>query len=280
MKQCCWNEGEVDLATDHFQLRWAPDAAAGKGDSTPLALVGRASDREFIVEFLGAATSGPNRERAEAIRRELDYYLVAKGEPNPWGYAQYHCSRAANLYSKVRWTFSAGEADRFEFVGPLAASRNHLAQFRSGVLLRAWARAYPMLFSRRDLELALAQRRNHYFEWLVAIVLYHTEGLLSIQKYEFPVASRPRRDTVERLLGPNVCSWLRSRQRQRVVQCPDLLAFTPDLSGPRFYEAKGPTDSLRPNQKAFFNKLSLVTSCPIKIVTFSWLNDRQDRQQS
>jgi hypothetical protein len=40
-----------------------------------------------------------------ATLRELNFYLLTKGEPNPWGYAQYHCSTAANVYSEVGWSY-------------------------------------------------------------------------------------------------------------------------------------------------------------------------------
>ena len=35
------------------------------------------------------------------VMSELRYYLLDKGEPDPWNYAQYHCTTAANLYSAV-----------------------------------------------------------------------------------------------------------------------------------------------------------------------------------
>jgi hypothetical protein len=38
-----------------------------------------------------------------AARKDIDFYLVEKGEANPWAYAKYHCSTAANIYSKVHW---------------------------------------------------------------------------------------------------------------------------------------------------------------------------------
>jgi hypothetical protein len=40
-----------------------------------------------------------------AAKKELDFYLVEKGEMNPWAYAQYHCSTAANMYSTVHWSY-------------------------------------------------------------------------------------------------------------------------------------------------------------------------------
>jgi hypothetical protein len=39
------------------------------------------------------------------VRREIDYYLVELREKDPWAYAIYHCSTAANVYSKVHWGY-------------------------------------------------------------------------------------------------------------------------------------------------------------------------------
>jgi len=37
------------------------------------------------------------------VTRELNFYLIEKGEDNPWAYAKYHCSTASNIYSSVHW---------------------------------------------------------------------------------------------------------------------------------------------------------------------------------
>jgi hypothetical protein len=48
----------------------------------------------------------PSHEQMiNAARKELDFYLVDKREPNPWAYAKYHCNTAANMYSKVHWSY-------------------------------------------------------------------------------------------------------------------------------------------------------------------------------
>ena len=41
----------------------------------------------------------------EEVQREIKYYLVEKGEENPWAYAIFHCGTAANVYSKVHWFY-------------------------------------------------------------------------------------------------------------------------------------------------------------------------------
>ena len=53
----------------------------------------------------------PSHEQMiNAARRELDFYLVEHpkefpGTGDPWGYAIYHCNTAANMYSKVHWSY-------------------------------------------------------------------------------------------------------------------------------------------------------------------------------
>ena len=37
--------------------------------------------------------------------KELDFYLIQKREPDPWGYAKYHCRTGANMYSKICWAY-------------------------------------------------------------------------------------------------------------------------------------------------------------------------------
>jgi hypothetical protein len=46
---------------------------------------------------------GVNKKRIKEAEKELNFYLIELKEPNPWKYAKYHCSTAANLYSVVWW---------------------------------------------------------------------------------------------------------------------------------------------------------------------------------
>jgi hypothetical protein len=156
-----------------------------------------------------------------------------------------------------------------ELLGTFPFDPEHQALFRAGTLVRAWAAAYPMLFSTHDVRLAHSQRTRHYFEWLAAVLLFHTQGLVSVQKYEFPGASREKSATLRALLGAEVCDWLYSRQAQRVVQCPDLLVFNSDMSRAYFCEVKGPTDQLRLSQREFFRELAERTGKPVKLLAFT-----------
>ncbi len=59
----------------------------------------------FRAEFLIEGRTLPEAEMINAVEKELTFYLVGKGEADPWGYARYHCGTAANIYSTVHWSF-------------------------------------------------------------------------------------------------------------------------------------------------------------------------------
>jgi hypothetical protein len=61
----------------------------------------------FVVEFLPASELAGTALEAgrQAVRQELDFYLVQLEEPDPWRYAIYHCTTAANIYSSVHWGY-------------------------------------------------------------------------------------------------------------------------------------------------------------------------------
>jgi hypothetical protein len=102
-----WREGPVDRAGDHFELRFGSVHAGGWDDWLPVALVGPPVEGVFAVQFLVSHAEERNASVLGEVRRELDYYLVNKREPDPWKYARYHGSTAANMYSKVHWSFFA-----------------------------------------------------------------------------------------------------------------------------------------------------------------------------
>jgi hypothetical protein len=69
-----------------------------------VAVVGPPEDKTFPVEFLDqrAAEEVP-ADVLDAVRKELDFFLVELREPNPWAYAHYHCGTMANAMSSVQW---------------------------------------------------------------------------------------------------------------------------------------------------------------------------------
>lgn len=92
-------EGVVNIDDDHMKLTYEekPD---------PVALIAPGEGSTFIVQFLEMDSKQDNgKEMMRYVRRELDFYLVELREENPWAYAIYHCSTAANVYSKVHWGY-------------------------------------------------------------------------------------------------------------------------------------------------------------------------------
>jgi hypothetical protein len=78
----------------------------------PVALVGRPADSVFPIRFLLDRVDETHAHIIRDVTRELDFYLVEKGELDPWAYAQYHCGTSANVYSTVHWSrFPAARTD-------------------------------------------------------------------------------------------------------------------------------------------------------------------------
>jgi hypothetical protein len=61
----------------------------------------------FRVEFLMEGKKPAEAKMIHAAEDQLTFYLVEKGEEDPWYYAQYHCGTAANAYSVIHWSFVA-----------------------------------------------------------------------------------------------------------------------------------------------------------------------------
>jgi hypothetical protein len=98
-----WQKGPVDRTEEHFELRYG---SATDSDWIPAAVVGPPIAGIVNVQFLVEPEDPRNSEVVSDVAREIEFYLIDKGEPNPWWYAKYHCGTSANLYSKVHWSFS------------------------------------------------------------------------------------------------------------------------------------------------------------------------------
>lgn len=101
-----WLEGTVDSAAPHLKLLHG----AWGDSSSPVALVARPVDGRFIVEFLPIPKL--NESEFQRIKltamKELTFYLVEKGENDPWEYAIFHCGTQSNFYSDVHWAYFPG----------------------------------------------------------------------------------------------------------------------------------------------------------------------------
>lgn len=106
-----WTEGVVDANEEHLKL-WHGNRPTldrkgiiRRGPRRPAALVARGPGRSFIVQFLvtGRSTGKRSAKILKDVRRELDFYLLEVGRPDPWAYAIYHCNTMADFYSSVHW---------------------------------------------------------------------------------------------------------------------------------------------------------------------------------
>ena len=95
----------VDRSREHFELRYGSAKDHGWNEWMPVALVSREEADVFGVEYLIDAEDPKNAAMVGQMMHELRFYLLDKGEPDPWNYAHYHCTTAANLYSPVHWSF-------------------------------------------------------------------------------------------------------------------------------------------------------------------------------
>lgn len=150
----------------------------------------------------------------------------------------------------------------------------HHNLFRNGHLVEEWSSMYPMLFDSDDIRIALNQRHlgYHYHEWLAAILIYHTTGLLSlIEAYAYKSHVR-KRQIMEAFVTGEALDFIASKGISSAAQCPDLLVYAPDGREWFFCEVKGPRDKLREKQLVFFEELARVSGKEVKVVHFQAAN--------
>lgn len=97
-----WRETSVDPLREHVDLYY------GSGDDAAeswvhVARVGQPRGRVFPVQWAVDPGAVEHKDRIEAVKHDLDYYLKDVGRPDPWAHAQYHCGTASNWYSRVHW---------------------------------------------------------------------------------------------------------------------------------------------------------------------------------
>jgi hypothetical protein len=100
-----WKEGAVDKSHEHFELAYGDVNMQDPEKWIPVALVSAPSGTTIRVQFLIEPKNAESRAMLDAVRRDLDFYLVEKKEPDPWKYAIYHCGTGSNVYSKVHWSY-------------------------------------------------------------------------------------------------------------------------------------------------------------------------------
>lgn len=103
-----WRRGKVDRSLPHISLTFGDPNSSTLEGFKEIAFVSPPEEACFTVEFVVPESDPLMKGLLDKAIKELDYYLVEKGERDPWAYAIYHCSTTANLYSSVRWNASAG----------------------------------------------------------------------------------------------------------------------------------------------------------------------------
>ena len=95
-------EGAVSPDEEHIALSYG----SFDRDEPPFPIVARVSPPRkgaITLELLVDASTTRGNEIIADVRRQVHWLFVKKGEANPWGYARYHCTKGANVYSHVHW---------------------------------------------------------------------------------------------------------------------------------------------------------------------------------
>jgi len=101
----CWQEGPVTRTKEHFELRYGSARDSGWNEWMPIAMIGLPEGRIVKVQFLVEPSEPKYAKAVREVKKEIQFYLIEKGEPDPWAYARYHCGTASNIYSDVQWSF-------------------------------------------------------------------------------------------------------------------------------------------------------------------------------
>jgi hypothetical protein len=145
-------------------------------------------------------------------------------------------------------------------------------RFRSGELVRIWAKQYPKIFDKDDIRITRKQPNYHFFEWLAAVIIYNSTNYLSlIEKYEFQNHERKQKILRKLMTNEQIAQIYLNG-----AQCPDLLSYSPDYRDWFFCELKGSRDKLRKEQITYFEKLEKFTGKRTYIIEFKEKNpDKQ-----
>lgn len=179
------------------------------------------------------------------------------------------CRREA-LPGAVRRPRGLQATTRVITLGTYPTSPAARRDFASGELRDYWAARYPVLFDKKDLALAHNQPKNHFFEWLAAIVIFESTGWLSlVEKYQFP-KKHPHKYAIFAELVPETVRHLLVQSRfLGDRQGPDLFVYSPDQTDWYFCEVKGGSDRVRDSQSAVFAILERLSGRAVRLITFT-----------
>jgi hypothetical protein len=104
-----WITGKVSESEEHIKISFGTFQNSDRDQFISVARVGKPKERIFEVEFLTKSDTPDETKMIDAIKKELDFYLIEWGEGSvfgdPWSYAIYHCNTSANIYSHVHWSY-------------------------------------------------------------------------------------------------------------------------------------------------------------------------------
>ena len=151
-----------------------------------------------------------------------------------------------------------------EHFGTIFFTEEQRKRFRSGELVKEWAKMYKEIFDEDDVRVASSQNSFHFFEWLAAVIIYTSTGYLSlVEKYQFKKHQR-KQEILGKLFPDEIIPSIRSGS----IQCPDLLCYRRDFKNCFFCEVKGLRDEIRLVQKERFRELKRVTGKEVYLIEF------------
>ena len=97
-------EGPVSPDDEHMSLSYG----SFDTEESPFPTVARVSPPRngvITLELLVNRSTPHDQAIMAAVRGEVSWLFIEKGERNPWGYAQYHSTTSANIYGLVHWSW-------------------------------------------------------------------------------------------------------------------------------------------------------------------------------
>ena len=156
----------------------------------------------------------------------------------------------------------------FKDIGKFKVNPRQRERFISGELWQEWSKKYPDLFDADDVRIVRNQPKYHFYEWLAAILIYHSTGYLSLVELYY-TKTHKRKQSVLKKINSSSLNELIAGQRLSRVKFPDLLVYSPDFTDWFFCEVKGGGDRLPEVQEQSFRKLVKLTQKPVCLIHLS-----------
>ncbi len=157
-----------------------------------------------------------------------------------------------------------------KIIGNFEVNPKQRERFISGELWQEWSEKYPDLFDADDRRIARNQARlgYHFYEWLAAMLIYHSTGYLSLVELYYTKTHKGKQSALEKINSSSLNGLIAKQRLEEGIKFPDLLVYSPDFTDWFFCEAKGGRDRLAEKQENFFQKLAEVTQKPVRLIKF------------